>query len=560
MVLTERDVDMQQPTTPDRGRRRQADAPAYLPFVPSFGWRPGQSDFPVTLIAASDVFPAGRLSGHGGTRDFDLFPHVEVLSVPPRRRVTPVRVVALLVLVGAATAASWTVFNRASSPADQAALNPTATSAVATATSDGVASDDDVRRSQPGFGGALPSAEEDDPDATETTETTPSVAETPSATATDADSETSSTPIPTAVSVLPGSGVVTVSARADDTLVTIAEKFDVEVASLLWSNDVDDPTARLGEGTLIRVPREDGVIHGVAEGDTLDDIAALYGVDVEAITGYGPNDVEKDGDLSAGELVLVPGGAVIDRGTLDEYVVAEGDTLTAIAGYFGLQPQTLVWANELPDPSLIHAGQTLLVPPGDGALVNVVEGDTVEAIADRFGIEASAIYDFGYNDLGGDAVLQVNQYLMVPGDFLPPLPAESPLDSAPAGEDVEGPATGTFIWPAEGWVSQEFHTGHLGVDIANEAWTPVNAMDGGVVIFAGWSDYGLGYTVGIDHGNGYQTWYGHFAAQPYVEVGQIIWQGGYLGPMGSTGRSSGPHLHLVVLEDGIYMNPLNYLQ
>jgi len=156
--------------------------------------------------------------------------------------------------------------------------------------------------------------------------------------------------------------------------------------------------------------------------------------------------------------------------------------------------------------------------------------------------------------------LQIGQELMIPGDFLPPLPEVSPIGAVVAGDDVEGPSTGTFIWPTDGWVSQEFHTGHVGVDIANEAWTPVNAMDGGVVIFAGWSDYGLGYTVGIDHGNGFQSWYGHFAGQPYVEVGQIIWQGGYLGPMGSTGKSTGPHLHLVVLKDGVYLNPLEFLQ
>jgi murein DD-endopeptidase MepM/ murein hydrolase activator NlpD len=258
--------------------------------------------------------------------------------------------------------------------------------------------------------------------------------------------------------------------------------------------------------------------------------------------------------------VLVPGGRVADRGSLDEYEVQPGDTVFDIAGYYGLEPQTLVWANELPDATLIYTGQILLIPPGDGALINVVEGDTVEAIADRFGVDPADIYDYEFNGLGDDAVLQVNQHLMVPGDFLPPLPEESPIGAVPAGEDVEGPSTGTFIWPTDGWVSQEFHTGHLGVDIANEAWTPVNAMDGGVVIFAGWSDYGLGYAVGIDHGNGFQTWYGHFAAQPYVEVGQVIWQGGYLGPMGSTGRSTGPHLHLVVLKDGVYLDPLEFLQ
>ena len=537
--MTERDFEQRQPREPGRA------GAAYLPFVPSFGWRPGQSDFPVTLIAASDAFPNGRTIGGSHTRDRDLFPHVEVLSAPGARRVTPLRVLAALVIFSATVAASLTVFDRSDPPGDRAAGVMTETASPQTPTAEAQI-DPDLRRPQPGFGGALPSPE-DEPEPT------------PSETSSDATASAAD-PTPSAVSVLPGNGVVTVTARSEDTIISVAEKFDVAVSSLVWSNGISDPAAPLEEGTLIRVPREDGVIHEVSDGDTLDAIAERYGVDADAITGYGSNDIEGDSDLEEGSLLLVPGGTVADRQSLDEYTVREGDTLLKIASYYGLQPQTLVWANELPDPSLIHNGQELLIPPGDGALVEVVEGDTVEAIADRFGIEPDDIYDYAFNGLGGDGTLQAGQHLLAPGDFLPPLPEDSPLGAVQAGDDVEGPATGSFIWPTEGQISQEFSTGHLGVDIANEAWTPVNAMDGGVVIFAGWSDYGLGYAVGIDHGNGFQTWYGHFAAQPYVEEGQIIWQGGYLGPMGSTGRSTGPHLHLVVLEDGVYTNPLDYLE
>jgi murein DD-endopeptidase MepM/ murein hydrolase activator NlpD len=444
------------------------------------------------------------------------------------------------VLAGAAVAAVLAVYRNDENPGLVASADPTATSAAANSTS-AATSDPNVRRSQPGFGGALPG-----PDA--------------SSTATATEKDASSTAFPSA-SVLPGSGVVTVSARESDTIVSIAEKFDVSVASLLWSNGLNDPVGPLGEGMLIRVPRVDGVIHEVQAGDTLRGIAERYGVEADQISGYQQNDLDDGAELEAGTLLLVPGGRLADRGSLDEFTVREGDTLTDIASYFGLQPQTLVWANELPDPTLIHVSQVLLIPPGDGALVTVAEGDTVELIAERFSVDPDELYDYGFNGLDGDGVLQAGQHILVPGDFLPDLPDSSgPQATTAAGEDVAGPATGTFIWPVEGWVSQEFHTGHPGVDIANEAWTPVNAMDGGVVIFAGWNDYGLGYAVGIDHGNGFQTWYGHFAAQPYVEVGQIIWQGGYLGPMGSTGRSSGPHLHLVVLKDGVYLNPLDFLQ
>lgn len=530
-----------------KGRDPRDGATTYLPYVPSFGWRPGQADFPVTQIAASDVPHARLYRGGTTTQDADLFPHVEVLSAPRPGRVTPMRVLAALVLVGAAAAAAVMVYQGSGIPEEQANGVPTATTPAVAGSEQAVDDDPTPRRPQPGFGGALPSVEES------ASETEPE----PSATPTDADPTPSP---PSSSSVLPGRGVVTVSARETDTTLTIAEKFDVSVASLIWSNDIVDPTDLFAAGDQVRVPRRDGVVHEIERGDTLESIAERYGVEPDDITGYVPNAVQSDDDLVPGELLLVPDGRVLDRGRIDEYDVQPGDTLTQIAEYYGLQPQTLVWANELPHPSLIHAFQKLIIPPGDGALVYAAEGDTVAAIAERFRVPVEDIIDYEFNELDGDALLQAGQPVMVPGDFLPPLPENGPQPAFEAGQDVEGPSTGTFIWPTEGWVSQEFHTGHLAVDIANEAWTPVNAMDGGVVIFAGWSDYGLGYAVGIDHGNGFQTWYGHFAAQPYVEVGQIIWQGGYLGPMGSTGRSTGPHLHLVVMKDGVYVNPLDYLE
>ena len=546
MGLNQMDSERKPERRGQRGAPRE-DATTYLPYVPSFGWRPGQADFPVTQIAADDV-PRGRAYRGGSvTPDFDLFPHVEVLSAPRPSRVTPMRVLAALVLVGATAAAAVMVYHGSGIPTEQANGVPTETTP-AVVESAPVAKEDDPtpRRPQPGFGGALPSAEESvEPE------------EKPSATPTDPDPTPT---VPSSSSVLPGRGVVTVSARETDTTLTIAEKFNVSVSSLIWSNDIVDPTDLFEAGEQVRVPRVDGVVHEIERGDTLESIAERYGVTPEDITGFVPNAIESDEDLVPGELLLVPGGRVFDRGRIDDYDVQPGDTLTQIAEYYGLQPQTLVWANELPHPSLIHAFQKLIIPPGDGALVYAAEGDTVAAIAERFRVPVEDIINYEFNGLKGDAVLQAGQPVMVPGDFLPPLPENGPQPAFDAGQDVEGPATGTFIWPTEGWVSQEFHTGHLAVDIANEAWTPVNAMDGGVVIFAGWSDYGLGYAVGIDHGNGFQTWYGHFAAQPYVQVGQVIWQGGYLGPMGSTGKSTGPHLHLAVMKDGIYVNPLDYLE
>ena len=151
----------------------------------------------------------------------------------------------------------------------------------------------------------------------------------------------------------------------------------------------------------------------------------------------------------------------------------------------------------------------------------------------------------------------------------------APTGQAPAAVDVAGlgVATGHFIWPTTGVITQyygptavvaepPFHGYahfHQGVDIANHPDTPIVAADGGTVIFSGWSSVGLGNCVAIDHGNGFITWYGHLAELPAVTVGQRVAQGQYLGPLGSTGDSSGPHTHFAMLRDGVLVDPLAFL-
>ena len=120
--------------------------------------------------------------------------------------------------------------------------------------------------------------------------------------------------------------------------------------------------------------------------------------------------------------------------------------------------------------------------------------------------------------------------------------------------------TGTFVWPTtdHGISGYTFDPGvHPAVDISGAEGNSIFATDSGVVVYAGWSDYGYGNLIVIDHGNGWQSAYAHLSAAA-VTCGQSVYQGGYIGAMGTTGNSSGPHLHFELIINGVKVNPLDY--
>ena len=151
--------------------------------------------------------------------------------------------------------------------------------------------------------------------------------------------------------------------------------------------------------------------------------------------------------------------------------------------------------------------------------------------------------------------------------------ATEPAATEPA-EPAAGVGSGTFIFPVAGMISQDYGCTslpfypidpiagcpfHDALDIAAPQGTPILASDGGTVTFAGWCDCGLGFYVEIDHGNGYSTIYGHMASQPYVATGQTVSQGETIGPIGSTGFSTGPHTHFMVKQNGVTIDPKSVL-
>ncbi len=252
------------------------------------------------------------------------------------------------------------------------------------------------------------------------------------------------------------------------------------------------------------------------------------------------------------------------RGEIVDYTVTEGDTVSSIADKFGISSDTIRWQNDITGDN-IKVGQTLEIPPVTGIVHKVQKGDTVESIAKQHDASAQAIVDFPFNSFANDETfeLAIGQTVFVPdgrkvetGFLAGPAAPRARQATPDAGTVV---ASGSFVWPTGGVITQYFVWYHQGIDIANNAMPNVVAADSGRIIAAGWDATGYGNKIVIDHGNGMRTLYGHLS-QFYVVVGQTVNRGDAIGRMGTTGRSTGPHLHFEVSRDGVRFNPLTILQ
>ena len=239
-----------------------------------------------------------------------------------------------------------------------------------------------------------------------------------------------------------------------------------------------------------------------------------------------------------------------------EYEVKSGDTVEAIAQEYQVSENTILWENNLHSSSTLKEGQKLKVLPVSGVAHKVASGDTIYSVAKKYQANAQAIIDFPFNDIGDDFALSTDQILVVPDGAPPEKPKPAPTQYlARANIPVEALGTAGFNWPASGGIVQYFAWYHPGIDISNLGGGPILASDSGTVVVAGWPDnYGYGNRVEIDHGNGYMTRYAHLSAI-YVSPGQQVAKGDVIGAMGSTGRSSGVHLHFEVHKDGTALNP-----
>ncbi len=247
------------------------------------------------------------------------------------------------------------------------------------------------------------------------------------------------------------------------------------------------------------------------------------------------------------------------------YTVQPGDTIFGIATQLGLNPESVQWANPAleQNPDVLKIGDQLKIPPTDGVLHLVRSGDTLLQIAQKYQVTPQQIVDFASNQLLDiNAPLVLSQELFVPAGvkkFVTSAPSiAAPRTGAKPYNAVRG--SGNFGWPASGDLTQKFWGGHRAIDVASWTGNAVRAADSGYVVevSGGWS-YGYGLHVVIDHGNGFQTLYAHMSSS-WVTMGENVSKGQQIGAIGSTGNSTGPHLHFEVRYNGVAQNPLDYIR
>jgi len=268
------------------------------------------------------------------------------------------------------------------------------------------------------------------------------------------------------------------------------------------------------------------------------------------------------------------------------YEVKAGDSLFTIAERFGLNPTTLLWGNPktLPDPHWLQVGQVLNILPTDGVLYEWYEGDGLDVVALYYKVTPEDIIQWPGNNLSPETIgdysmpnIEPGTKIFIPGgkdrfvDWrMPRITRDDPAVARTVGPGFCGTyyegaiGSNSFIWPAatryiSGYRFQP-EINHFGIDIGGSLGVAIYASDHGVVVYSGWNNFGYGNLIVIDHGNGWQTYYAHLSTI-YAGCGHSVYQGDTIGLMGSTGRSTGPHLHFEMRSDTFgKVDPLNFVQ
>ena len=268
------------------------------------------------------------------------------------------------------------------------------------------------------------------------------------------------------------------------------------------------------------------------------------------------------------------------------YVVQPGDTVFGIAEKFGLKPETILWGNYFilaDNPHALVEGQELNIMPLDGTYHKWSAGEGLNGVAQGYSVTPEEIINWEGNNLDLETLgdwsnpdIEPGTFLVIPGgsrQFVtwsaPRITRENPgvakfIGPGACGTIIDGAVgTGAFIWPSNAHFLSGYDyspsTNHFGIDIDGDLGGPMWAADSGVVVYAGWNNFGYGNMVVIDHGNGWQTAYAHMEVIGVI-CGQSVFQGTPMGTIGNTGKSSGAHIHFEMLHDNYgKVNPWDFL-
>ena len=314
------------------------------------------------------------------------------------------------------------------------------------------------------------------------------------------------------------------------------------------------PTPGIGGGPDNSVQVRYRTVAEIASAASLSELSeSLYSLEEHTTT------IDSDGEYL---FKTVPTETIISRSTRKEtitYAVRPGESVGSLASDFGLSALTIRQANGLSGNGL-KVGQALRIPPIDGLFVKVKRGDSLSTIANRYKVNVDDISQ--YNGLGSGATIHVGNELLIPGAIVQSSTTASYSNAGNVSVPNFNPTpySGKFIWPTESpthFISQGVRAGHRAIDLPRTNGWGIYASAPGIVQTAS-TRGGYGNLITINHGGGWTTYYAHLS-QFKVQSGAYVEQGQLIGIMGSTGRSTGPHLHFEVRQNGTPLNPLNYL-
>lgn len=316
-------------------------------------------------------------------------------------------------------------------------------------------------------------------------------------------------------------------------------------------------------------------------------ILAAAGVTVKSYSREKRLEVSTDSTLQSSE-ILEEKVAEIPKHEykgpeIVNYVVKPGDTLESIADSNGISVNSISESNNIKAGAILKEGQQLKFPSIDGVIHRVKSGETLWDISRVYSIEISVLQKVNFIDSSDK--LQISQEIIIPGtskvkEVIVEKPAvkktetvakkaNTAVKSASAAKSQikvasrGGKTTGLpgIIWPLKGTITSGFGTRgneyHTGLDIAAPTGTPIKAALDGKVTFSGWKG-NYGYLIILDHGDGVQTYYAHNSIN-LLKEGQAVDKGEVIAKVGSTGRSTGPHVHFEVRRNKEPYNPLLFL-